>query len=127
MSATPFFEESRSRGEIDHLIDGLSRKRLPTIDLAHADLAGSEQRPEQHGRGIRGWQHGLRLDSSLELLVPVLAVDAPGIGIGMDRQDLGMQVELGAVTFPCSSIAGSPATQTFIAGTPQNWSRLSLM
>ena len=45
---------------------------MPAIDLAHADLTGSEQRPEQHGRGIRRWQHGLRLDPSLEFLVQPL-------------------------------------------------------
>ena len=36
------------------------------------DLAGGEQRPEQHGRGVRRWQHGLRLDPALELLMQSL-------------------------------------------------------
>jgi hypothetical protein len=49
------------------LIDGLCGERLPTIDLAHVDLARGEQRPEQHCSGFRGRQHGVRLDPSLEL------------------------------------------------------------
>src|SRR6059058_5003697 len=55
-----------SGGEVNWLIDGLCGERLPTIDLAHVDLTGGEQRPEQHGRGVCGRQHGLRLDPSLE-------------------------------------------------------------
>jgi hypothetical protein len=47
----------------------LCRERLPAINLAHVDLARGEQCPEQHGSGFSGRQHGLRLDSSLELLV----------------------------------------------------------
>ena len=61
-----------SGGEIDRLRDELFGERLPPVDLAHADLAGSEQRPEQHGGGVGGRQHGLRLDPSLELLVQPL-------------------------------------------------------
>jgi hypothetical protein len=34
ISKYPLFEVSRSRGEIDRLIDGLGRKRLPAIDPA---------------------------------------------------------------------------------------------
>ena len=45
---------------------------MPTIDFAHADLAGGEQRPEQHGGSVGRWQNGLRLDPSLELLVQTL-------------------------------------------------------
>jgi hypothetical protein len=58
-----------SGGEIDGLRDQLFGERLPSIDLAHADLAGSQQRPEQHGGGVGGRQHGLRLDPALELFV----------------------------------------------------------
>ena len=54
------------------MIDGLSGERLPAIDLAHVDLSGGEQRPEQHGRGVCRGQHGLRLDPTLELLVQPL-------------------------------------------------------
>ena len=56
-------------GEFNWLIDGLCGKALPAIDLAHVDLAGSQQRPEQHGSRVRRRQHGLRLDPALELLV----------------------------------------------------------
>jgi hypothetical protein len=42
---------------------------LSAINLAHGHLAGGEQRPEQHGRGVRRWQHGLCFDPSLELFV----------------------------------------------------------
>jgi hypothetical protein len=51
------------------LIDGLGGEGLPAIDLAHVDLAGSEQSPEQHRGGVRRWQHGLGLDPSLELFM----------------------------------------------------------
>ena len=56
-------------GEFKWLIDGLCGKALPAIDFAHVDLAGSKQRPEQHGSRVRRRQHGLRLDPALELLV----------------------------------------------------------
>src|SRR5579864_9641158 len=56
-------------GEFKWLIDGRCGKTLPAIDLAHVDLAGSKQRPEQHGSRVRRRQHGLRLDPALELLV----------------------------------------------------------
>jgi len=56
-------------GEFKWLIDGLCGKTLPAIDLAHVDLAGSKERPEQHGSRVRRRQHGLRLDPALELLV----------------------------------------------------------
>jgi hypothetical protein len=61
-----------SGGEVNWLIDGLCGERLPAIDLAHVDLSGSEQRPEQHGRGVGRRQHGLGLDPPLELLVQPL-------------------------------------------------------
>ena len=58
-----------SGSEVNWLIDGLCRERLPAIDLAHVDLTGGEQRPEQHGRRVCRWQHGLRFDPALELLM----------------------------------------------------------
>jgi len=33
-------------------LSALCGERFPSIDLAHVDLAGSEQSPEQHGRGL---------------------------------------------------------------------------
>ncbi len=52
-------------------LDGL-REGLPAVDLAHADLPGGEQGPEQHGHGLGAGQDGLRLDASAELLVEAL-------------------------------------------------------
>jgi hypothetical protein len=46
-------EAIRLRGEVNWLIGGLCGERFPAIDLAHVNLAGSEQSPEQHGRGLR--------------------------------------------------------------------------
>src|SRR5437660_6575729 len=51
---------------------GLVASVWPAIDLAHVDLAGGKQGPEQHGRGVRRWQQGLRLAASLELFVQPL-------------------------------------------------------
>ncbi len=58
---------------VNWLIDVLCCKRLPAIDLAHIDLTGSEQRPEQHRRRICRWQHGPGFDPLLELFVQTLA------------------------------------------------------
>src|SRR4051812_47504533 len=41
-----------SGGEVNWLVDGPCCERLPAIDLAHVDLAGGEQRPEQHGGSL---------------------------------------------------------------------------
>ncbi len=41
-----------SGGEVNRLIARLCGERLPSIDLAHIDLSGGEQRPEQHGCGV---------------------------------------------------------------------------
>ena len=45
-------EVIESSGEVNWLIDGPCGERLPAIDLAHVDLTGGEQRPEQHGRSL---------------------------------------------------------------------------
>ena len=45
-------EVIESSGEVNWLIDGPCGERLPAIDLAHADLTGGEQRPEQHGGSL---------------------------------------------------------------------------
>src|SRR5205809_543830 len=41
-----------SGGRVNRLIDGFCGERLPTVNLAHVDLTGGEQRPEQHGSGF---------------------------------------------------------------------------
>jgi len=58
--------------EVNQLIGGLCGECLPSIDLAHADLPGCEQRPEQHCSRFCRWQHGLCLDPSFELFVQLL-------------------------------------------------------
>src|SRR5262245_29016560 len=45
-------EDIVSGGEVNCLIDGRCGERLPAIDLAHVDLTGGEQRPEQHGGSL---------------------------------------------------------------------------
>ena len=45
-------EVIESGSEVNWLIDGPYGERLPTIDLAHVDLTGGEQRPEQHGGSL---------------------------------------------------------------------------
>jgi hypothetical protein len=52
-------------------LDGLG-EGLPAVDLAHADLPGGEQGPEQHGHGLGAGQDGLRLDAASEFLVEAL-------------------------------------------------------
>ena len=58
-----------SGGEVNRLIDWLGGEGLPAIDLAHVDLTGREQCPEQHGCSVGRWQDGLRFDPALELLM----------------------------------------------------------
>jgi adenylate cyclase len=38
--------------EVNWLSDGFGGERLPAINLAHVDLAGGKQRPEQHGGSV---------------------------------------------------------------------------
>jgi hypothetical protein len=52
--------------------DKVFSEHLPAINLAHVDLTGCEQRPEQHGGGVCRRQHGLGFDPSLELFVQPL-------------------------------------------------------
>jgi len=42
-----------SGGEVNRLIDDPCSERLPSIDFAHVDLTGREQRPKQHGGSFR--------------------------------------------------------------------------
>ena len=58
---------SASGGEVK--IGGRALEGLPTVDPAHGDLTGRQQRPEQHGGGLGTGQQALRLDPPLELLV----------------------------------------------------------
>ena len=51
------------------MIGRLLGEGLPSVDLAHDDLSGGEQRPEQHGGGVGAGQDGLGLDPALELLM----------------------------------------------------------
>ena len=44
-------------------------KAPPAVDFAHCDLTRSQQSAEQHRRGFRRGQHGLGLDSPLELFM----------------------------------------------------------
>ena len=41
-----------SGGEVNWLIDCPCGEGLPSVDLAHVDLTGGEQRPEQHGGSL---------------------------------------------------------------------------
>ena len=52
---------------------------MPAVDLAHCDLAGGEQRPQEHGHGFGAGQHGLGLDPTAKLLVQTLdGIGGPG-------------------------------------------------
>ena len=70
---------------------GLLGECLLSVDLAHGDLTGCQQCPEQNRRRFRRRQRGLRLDAAFELLVqsldgiggacrPPLTVGQPGEG-----------------------------------------------
>ena len=52
------FESTGSGSKVNRLIAWLCCQRLPAVNFAHADLAGREQRPEQHRRGFRRRQDG---------------------------------------------------------------------
>ena len=41
-----------SGGEVNWVIDSRCGKGLPAVDLAHVDLAGGEQGPEQHASSL---------------------------------------------------------------------------
>ncbi len=59
-------------GEVNALGVERVEERLLSVDLAHGDLAGRQQRPEQHRGGFGRWQHGLRPDAPLERLLQPL-------------------------------------------------------
>jgi hypothetical protein len=46
------YEGIVSGGEVNRRIDWFGGERLPAVDLAHVDLTGCKQRPEQHGGGV---------------------------------------------------------------------------
>src|ERR1019366_4319066 len=58
--------------KVNRLFNGLCGERLPTIVLAHVDLTGCKQRPEQHRGGVGRRQNRLLLDPPLEFLVHTL-------------------------------------------------------
>jgi hypothetical protein len=58
-----------SRSKVNALNSRLLGECLPSVYLAHGDLTGCQECPEQHRRRLRRWQHGLRLDAAFELLV----------------------------------------------------------
>src|SRR6516162_6853843 len=58
-----------SSSEVNCLVSEFLTERLPSVDLAHGDLARSKQCPEQHRRGLGGRQYRLGLDAALELLM----------------------------------------------------------
>src|SRR5271167_3622705 len=62
-------EDIGSCNAVNRLVSGLVGEGLPSVDFAHRDLTGGEQRPEQHGCGLGRRQHRLGLDAALELLV----------------------------------------------------------
>jgi hypothetical protein len=61
-----------SRSKVNALNGWLLGECLPTVNLAHGDLTGCQECPEQHRRRLRRRQHGLRLDTAFELLVQSL-------------------------------------------------------
>jgi hypothetical protein len=46
------YEGILSGGEVNWLVDGPFGERLLSVDLAHVDLTGGEQRREQHGGSL---------------------------------------------------------------------------
>jgi len=63
---------TRSGDEIKRHCGGGLSEALPTVDFAHGDLAGCEQRPEHHRRGFGRGQHWLGLDPAFERFVQSL-------------------------------------------------------
>lgn len=63
---------ARSSGEVKGHGRDRFEKGLPSLDVAHGDLAGGEQSPQDHGHGVGAGQHGLGLDPAAERLVQTL-------------------------------------------------------
>ena len=57
-----------SSGEVNWLT-GPCGECAPAFNPSHADLARSEECPEQHGGGVGRWQHGLRFNPAPEFLM----------------------------------------------------------
>jgi hypothetical protein len=62
-------EDIGSSSEVNWLVSELLGESLPSVDFAHCDLTGREQRPKQHGCGLGRGQHRLGFDPTLELLM----------------------------------------------------------
>ena len=62
-------EDIGSGSQVNWLASELLGESLPSVDFAHCDLTGREQRPKQHGCGLGRGQHRLGFDPTLELLM----------------------------------------------------------
>ena len=62
-------EDIGSGSEVNWLVSEPLGESLPSVDFAHRDLTGREQRPKQHGCGLGRGQHRLGFYPTLELLM----------------------------------------------------------
>jgi len=82
---------------------------LPAIDLAHVDLAGSHQRPEQHGGGVVTASLLERLSQALARVVPHLrACGVFVLGAGFVPADQLPEVPTGSGGMSGGADGGAP-------------------